>query len=291
MNIDEYEASKNGGQPEAEIETAFEETPAAFEDPTNAPESEPTETEAPTEAQPEVTEPEPEPITPTEPEKKVQTPEENARFAEERRERQAEERAQKALEKLKENDPAFQAAKLLEEIYGAPISQIQVQLQNARMEQIAQQQNIPVEAVQRIENEKRATEQAQREAAQAGQELVQIQFAAWEARMGQEGAKLKQQYNVLSDADIQEAQSYILNTARNPDLPLEQAVMAVHGVKITEAIKQNAKTEALAEISGRKQAPIPPQGGKPTAAATLTDTEKYFAKQMGLTDEEYIKWR
>ena len=289
MNIDEYEASKNGGQPDAEIETALlEEAPAAIEDPTPAPESEPTEIEAPTEVLPEVTEPE---VTPTEPEKKVQTPEENARFAEERRERQAEERAQKALEKLKENDPAFQAAKLLEELYGAPISQIQAQLQRARMEQIAQREQIPVEAVERIENEKRATEQAQREAAQAGQELVQIQFAAWEARMGQEGSQLKQQYAVLSDEDLESAKSYILNTARNPNLPLEQAVMAVHGAKITEAIKQNAKTEALAEISGRKQAPIPPQGGKPAAAATLTDTEKYFAKQMGLTEEEYIKWR
>lgn len=288
MNIDEYEASKNGGQPDAEIETALEDAPAAIEDPTPDPESDPPEPEATPEPEPEVIEPE---ATPAEPEKKVQTPEENARFAEERRERQAEERAQKALEKLKESDPAFQAAKLLEELYGAPISQIQAQLQRARMEQIAQREQIPVEAVERIENEKRATEQARNEAAQAGQELVQIQFAAWEARMGQEGSQLKQQYTVLSDEDIESAKSYILNTARNPNLPLEQAVMAVHGAKITEAIKQNAKTEALAELSGRKNTPIPPQGGKPTAAATLTDTEKYFAKQMGLTEEEYIKWR
>lgn len=280
MTIDEFEATQNGGQPEASIETALEETPAAIEEPEAAPEIEPTEPEATPEPEPENPEPEPDP----ESEKKVQTPEENARFAEERRQRQAEERAQAALEKLKQEDPAFQAAKLLEEIYGAPISQIQSQLQKARLEQIAQQQNIPVEAVERIDKAEKAN-------AQAAQELVQIQFAAWEARMGQESLQIKQQYPVLSDADLQEAQAYILNTARNPDLPLEQAVMAVHGKKLTEAIKQAAKTEALAELSGRKQTPIPPQGGKPTAAATLSDQEKYFAKQMGLTEEEYIKWR
>lgn len=279
MNIDEFLASNNGGEPEASVEEVLTAQPEAIEEPAAAPEIEPTEPEATPEPEPEVIEPEPQPEPET---KKVQTPEENARFAEERRQRQAEQRAQEALEKLKESDPAFQAAKLLEELYGAPISQIQSQLQKARLEQIAQQRSLPVEAVEQIDR----AESAQ---AKATQELVQIQFAAWETRMGQEGMQLREQYPVLSEDDIQQAQAYILNTARNPELPLQQAVMAVHGQKITEAIKQQAKNEALAEISGRKTTPLPPQGGKPAAINTLTADQKYVAKMMGISEEEYQK--
>jgi hypothetical protein len=290
MNIDEFEATQNGGQPDADIEKAFDDVPAEQES-VPAPESEPNEPEASPESEPDVTEPEADSDPEPTPERKVQTPEENARFAEERRQRQAEERAAAALEKLKQEDPAFQTAKLLEEIYGAPITQIQAQLQQARIAKMAEQQGISVDAVQQIENEKAAVARAQEQAALAQHEVTKMQFEKWTARVELEGQQLRKQYPVLTENDIFEATNYMLNTLKNADLPLEQVVHAVHGAKLTEAIKQQAKTEALAEISGRKQTPIPPQGGKPTAAETLTDAEKYVAKQMGLSEEEYIKWR
>lgn len=288
MNIDEFEATQNGGQPDADIEKAFDDIPTEQES-VPAPESEPNEPEASPE--PDVTEPEADSEPEPTPERKVQTPEENARFAEERRQRQAEERAAAALEKLKQEDPAFQTAKLLEELYGAPITQIQAQLQQERVKQMAAQQGISVEAAQTIENEKEAVRRAKEEAAQAQHEVTQLQFEKWTSRVEQEGIQLRKQYPVLTEQDIFEATNYMLNTLQNPNLPLDQVVHAVHGTKLTEAIKQQAKNEALAEISGRKQTPIPPQGGKPAAAETLTDAEKYVAKQMGLSEEEYIKWR
>jgi hypothetical protein len=277
MNIDEFEATQNGGQPDASIEDLdFSAEPETAQEPETK-ELE-TETEESEEQAPETEEED------SKPEKKVQTPEENAKFAEERRQRQAEERAKAELEKLKASDPAFQTAKILEEMYGMPIAQIQERINQARIQQIAEKQNVPVEHIQQIETE-------QKKAADAQQELIRTQFQLWETRVQTESVELKKQYPMLSDDDLQAASQYMLDTVRNPDIPLAQAVFALHGAKITESLKQAAKNEALAEISGRKQSALPPQGSKATPTETLTDAERYVAKQMGLTEEEYLKWR
>lgn len=217
-------------------------------------------------------------VTETEQKKKrVQTPEENARFAEMRRQQQFQERLQQTAE--------YRLAKMLADQYGLTPEQMLQQLEEQRMEQEAKERNIPVELIKEREALRKEQEQMR-------QQLLQIQFQGWKARIDAEAQTVKQNYPMLSDEEIDIAKQAILTQFRNVDMPLETAVLAVHGQKIIESLREMTRQEALAEITGRsKKSPLPIKGSKPPQTETLTEEEKYVARQMGMTEEEYLKYK
>lgn len=216
------------------------------------------------------------------PEKRVQTPEENARFAEMRRQKQAEERAKELLKQT----PEYQLAQFLAQQYGMTPDQLLTKVQEAVLQRQAQQMGVPIEVLKQIEEERRARQELE-------QRLVQTEFQSWYSQKQAEMAQLKSKFSgVLTDEDLQSALVYQLETLKNPNLPLEQVVYAVHGGKIAEHLRKIAKQEALAEISGRKQGPLPPQSAKSAPAdCGLTEEEKYVARKLGLTEAEYAKFK
>ena len=209
--------------------------------------------------------------------KPVQSPEENARFAEQRRQRQ--------LQQMLENMPEYQLAKQLSDLYGLTPEQLLEKVKEEQIRKQAKEQNVPVEFLReqmRIKEENMRTHQ----------ELMELKVKLWKSEMDRQSADIKKQYPVLSDEDIQQARLYILETLRNPDIPLEQAVFALHGKKIAESIKNLSKQDALAEVSGRKRnSVVNTPTGKSNKAVVLTDEERYFAKQFGMTEEEYAKYK
>lgn len=209
--------------------------------------------------------------------KPVQSPEENARFAEQRRQRQ--------LQQMLENMPEYQLAKQLSDLYGLPPEQLLEKVKEEQIRKQAKEQNVPIEFLreqQRIKEENMRTHQ----------ELMELKVQLWKSEMDRQSADIKKQYPVLSDEDIQQARLYILETLKNPDIPLEQAVFALHGKKIAEGIKNLSKQDALAEVSGRKRnSVVNTPTGKSNKAVVLTDEERYFAKQFGMTEEEYAKYK
>lgn len=209
--------------------------------------------------------------------KPVQSPEENARFAEQRRQRQ--------LQQMLENMPEYQLAKQLSDLYGLTPEQLLEKVKEEQIRKQAKEQNVPIEFLreqQRIKEENMRTHQ----------ELMELKVKLWKSEMDRQSADIKKQYPVLSDEDIQQARLYILETLRNPDIPLEQAVFALHGKKIAESIKNLSKQDALAEVSGRKRnSVVNTPTGKSNKAVVLTDEERYFAKQFGMTEEEYAKYK
>lgn len=209
--------------------------------------------------------------------KPVQSPEENARFAEQRRQRQ--------LQQMLENMPEYQLAKQLSDLYGLPPEQLLEKVREEQIRKQAKEQNVPIEFLreqQRIKEENMRTHQ----------ELMELKVQLWKSEMDRQSADIKKQYPVLSDEDIQQARLYILETLKNPDIPLEQAVFALHGKKIAEGIKNLSKQDALAEVSGRKRnSVVNTPTGKSNKAVVLTDEERYFAKQFGMTEEEYAKYK
>jgi len=209
--------------------------------------------------------------------KPVQSPEENARFAEQRRQRQ--------LQQMLENMPEYQLAKQLSDLYGLTPEQLLEKVKEEQIRKQAKEQNVPVEFLReqmRIKEENMRTHQ----------ELLELKVKLWKSEMDRQSADIKKQYPVLSDEDIQQARLYILETLKNPDIPLEQAVFALHGKKIAESIKNLSKQDALAEVSGRKRnSVVNTPTGKSSKAVVLTDEERYFAKQFGMTEEEYAKYK
>ena len=103
--------------------------------------------------------------------------------------------------------------------------------------------------------------------------------------------RLKTDYNVLGDSDLDEAVQYVLRT--NVDMPLEQAVYALHGKKIIEALATAKEQEKLAAESGRKKkTPLAPNNGKASQAAkSITAEEKYIAQQLGMSVDDYLKYK
>ena len=221
-----------------------------------------------------------------EPVKKVQTKEERARFAAERRERQLQERVKEELEKIQQENPANILANELSEMYGMPVEQIVEQMREAKLQKEAQEMKIPVEILKE--------RQADREQLQKVQdELNQIRFEGWKSKIEADGKQLQTKFKMLSQEDIDEAVSYILHEAQNVDIPLEKAVYAVHGEKIINALANGKAQDKLAEESGRKKkTPLPIKGGKTsTKTTTVTDEERYIAKQMGMSVDDYLKYK
>ena len=216
-----------------------------------------------------------------EPSKPVQTKEQNAYFAERRRQEQIDRAVQERIRQSKE----YQTTQLLAEMYGIPQEDLYDRLYEAKLEREAESQNVPVEYL-------REREQLRQQQTQLQDQLNTLLFQQWQSRIENEKATLKSQLNMLTQEDLDQAAYYMLNDLKRTDLPLEQAVFALHGSKILGGLKNSAKNEALAEVSGRKRSPLAPQGGKsPERGVSLTDEERYVAKKLGLTDKEYSKWK
>lgn len=218
------------------------------------------------------------------PKKKVQTPEENARFAAMRRQREMEQKIQAEIERLKQESPEFRLAQTLSEMYGMTPEELVQQLQEAKLQKEAQEKGIPIEFLrERLLEQQRLN--------QLEEELNRLRFQQWQSRIEADSLKLKQEYSFLTDDDIQEAVDYILNVAQNVDLPLEHAVFAVHGRKIAEALANAKLQEQLAADSGRKKTPITPKSGKTSQTRTATAEERYIAQQLGMSVDEYLKYK
>lgn len=253
------------------------------------PNTEATEPETPSEPEPE-TDPEPEPeIEPeeTEPEpepetKKQQTPEENRKFAEQRRQQELERRVQEELDKRLQETPEVRAMRQLQELGYDPNTLVE-QATLAQLQQQSQQTGIPLEVLQQQQQQAQQTNQLQ-------QQLAQVQFQLWEAKVQNEVSQLQSTYPSLTDEDMQGAIDYMVNTLQRTDIPLEQAVMAVHGQKIMHSFREQARNEVLAEKSGRKT-PLQPQGGKSPSTPSLSDDEKLIARMMGVSEEDYLKYK
>jgi len=222
------------------------------------------------------TEPESEPEPPK---KKVQTPEENARFAEQRRQRQL----QAEIERLKAESPEFKLAQRLSELYGVTPDVLLQQIEQEVVRKEAERRGVPPEIIQ-------AEREREQRIKQLESQLLVMQFENWKSRVDAEGERLKKELPYLSDDDIVAAKEYLLKTG-NLNGSLEEAVYALHGKKIAEAIREAARQEALAEISGRKSGPAVMSGRQPNQSVVLTPEERYVAKMMGLTEDEYIKYK
>lgn len=243
----------------------------------------------PKEEEPKVDEPKGETTDPkgeeskTEDDKKVQTPEENAKFAAERRQKELDEKVQAELQKRLAEDPAFQAAKLLEEQYGMKPEQFIEMIRQQEMMEKAQQTGKPIEDIQREYQQTQQQTDLERKNAE-------LELKLWQSEVRVESAQLKQEMPFLTDEQLQEAVDYMLNDLKTTNIPLKRAVMALHGEAILENIQSQAKNEVLAEKSGRKT-PVVPQGGKTPSTPTLNDAEKHFAQIFGMSDEDYIKYQ
>jgi hypothetical protein len=217
--------------------------------------------------------------------KPVQTPEENARFAEMRRQQQAAERAQREFEQQLQQRPEYQMAKMLEEMYGMPADQLMEQLKQAQLEKEAQEKGVPVEYLRQIQDMQMQQQELQNQ-------LERMKFDNWYKRMEQESQQLLEEYKMLNYDDINAAMSFSLQRFGISDMPLSQAVFALHGDKIVSELKKQARQEALAEQSGRKRSALPPQGvTKQGVQPILTEDERRVAKMMGMTEEDYLKWK
>lgn len=245
-----------------------------------APEPEVTPEPEPT-PEPEV-EPEPEPEP--EPVKKEQSPEENAKFAEERRQKQLDERLKQEREKWEKDSTESKITQFLAKQYGMTPDKLFEQLQEAQLQKEAQERNVPVELLKERQEFMNKTQQLE-------QELNKMRFENWRNRIEGEKSTLAKEYPMLNADDMDQAVQFMLGTLRNPEVPLSQAVMAIHGSKIVQSLQEAAKNEALAEISGRAKSPLPPQGGKPAPTVNLTEEEKFVAQLMGVTEEDYLKYK
>jgi hypothetical protein len=286
MEYEEYLASLNGEEDTSSIEDAIASLNNEIEEIDNPPAEEETETETETETEESETEETEETETEEEPEQKEkpkQTPEENAKFAEQRRQKQIEERVQAELKRLQEESPEFKVAKSLSDLYGQPVEEIYKQLEEARLAKQAEQMKVPVEILKKMEAETQKTNALQ-------QQLNQLQFEAWTARVDREEVELKKEYPMLSDDDMYQAKAYLLQRL-GKDVPLDNAIHALHGKKIIQSLKDSAKNDTLAEMSGRKKSALPPQSGKASQSVALSADELYVAKQMGMSPEEYHKYK
>lgn len=214
-----------------------------------------------------------------EPTKKKQSKEENAKFAAERRQKELEKKVQEKLS----SSPEFALAQKLSDMYGKPVDEIMKDIQEAQLQKEATERNLPIELL-RERNEDKARIQSVED------ELNQLKFQAWEARIQTESQTLKGKYTMLTDDDIEESVQFLLNTVGNVNMPLSQAVYALHGEKIIES-KANAKAQDnLASQSGRKtKTPLPPNNGKQKVQGSLTSDELRFAKMLGISESDYLK--
>ena len=221
---------------------------------------------------------------PEDPEQQDFKNEENAQNAERRRQNE-----QRLMERLRQQSPEYHLAQMLGQQFGKTPEQLLADLQQAQIAQQAQQAGVPVEYAQRLF----AAEQAAMTLQQQFEQYQNQQgFMAWQSRVDAETQAVKQQYPGLTDADIDAAKEYALVTLKNTDIPLEQALFAVHGKKMLSMVQEASRNEALAEASGRKQsAVVPPKSGKKTSTDVLSDEERAAAAALGISEKDYLKYR
>ena len=213
---------------------------------------------------------------------KRQSKEENAKFAARRRQQELEDRVQEQLK----NSPEYKLAQKLAKQFGKPIDQILVELEEADIQQEAEERKVTPEQIRRErERDSRAD--------QLEQEINRLKFESWQNQIKLESKDIMGEYKMLTQDDIDTAVDYILNVAKNVELPLEDAVFAVHGKKIAKAMAKQTAQEDLAKESGRKRkTPLAPTNGRSNRTKQeLSADEKYIARQFGLSDDEYRKFK
>ncbi len=209
--------------------------------------------------------------------KSFKTPE-NAVNAERRR--QAE---QRKLDEYRQNLPEHQLLNQLAQERGISTDQLISEIQETMIAQQAARQGIPVEVAKQLQAANQRLQELENQTALR-------EYQDWENRISSEASSLKSAYPFLNDADIDSAKDLLLNKWRNVEAPLEQAVFALHGKKILEQGQQSSRTETLAEVSGRKsKSGVPLNAGKPSDTQVLTEEERYIARQMGISEEVYLK--
>lgn len=227
--------------------------------------------------------PEEDPVVEDKPKK--QSKEDNAKFAAQRREQQLQAKVQEELERLKQESPEFKLAKQLAEMYGTTPEELVVQMQEANLQKEATEKNVPIELLRERQAEKQRLEQVETE-------LNQLRYQSWKNSIEAEGQKLQTEYPMLNQEDMDAAVNYILQTAQNVDMPLEQAVYALHGKKIIDGLAKAKQQDNLATESGRKKkVPLAPNNGKTSQTKSVTAEEKYIAKQLGMSVDDYLKYK
>jgi hypothetical protein len=221
-----------------------------------------------------------------EPTKKKQSKEENAKFAAKRRQDEIDRQVEARMAELQKQSPEYKLAQRLSEMYGRPVEQIMEEMEEAALQKESKESGVSIE---RLRKDRETEERANRLEA----EINQIKFDAWQATIKSDSEALKKQYPVLTQDELDSAVDYILNTVSNVEMPLEQAVYALHGKKIIEAQAKAKVQDDLATKSGRaKKNALPPNNGKGTkVSAKLTADEAYIAKQFGMTADEYKKYQ
>lgn len=225
------------------------------------------------------------PVVEEKPSKK-QSKEDNAKFAAKRRQEELDKKVQEELDRLKTESPEFKLAKQLSEMYGVPADQLVEQMKEAALKKEAQERNLPIELLRE--------RQAERDRLQSVEnELNALRYQQWQGRIESESQTLQTKYPMLEQADMDAAVDYILHTAKNVDLPLEQAVYALHGQKIIESMTTAKVQDKLATDSGRKKrTPLAPNKGTTASSAkSLTAEEKAIAKAFGMSDADYHKYK
>jgi len=223
--------------------------------------------------------------------KRVQTPEENAHFAEQRRQREA-----AIAEKALKNSQEYQIIQTLAQMSGKTPEQMMQELRMAQVQAELQRQNPGITpeqaqlAAPQVIAERQRAEQAEARLRETEEADIQLKFQQWESRMALETNTIKTNHPYITDEEITQARGYMLTVLKNPNVPLEQALYALHGPKILEEQKKLMRTEALAEISGRKgKGPLPPQGGSKSDTEVLTADERFAAKMLGISEKDYLK--
>lgn len=210
-----------------------------------------------------------------------QSKEDNAKFAARRRQQELDARVQEQLK----NSPEYKIAQKLAKQFGKPIDQILTELDDADIQEEAEKRQVTPETVRR---ERETIERADR----LEQENSQLKFQYWQNQIQQDTTKLLTEYPMLNQVDMDKAVDYILNVAKNVELPLEDAMFAVHGKKITKAMAKQTVQDDLATQSGRKRkTPLVPNNSKSSQSKALSADEQYIARQFGMTDDEYRKFQ
>lgn len=220
-----------------------------------------------------------EPVT-----KRKQTPEENAKFAEMRRQSVIEQRVREELERAKAESVEYKTTQMLAQMYGVTPDELYKKIEDARVAKQAEEQGIPVEVARSLEQQKYELDTYK-------QKLQQLEFESWSSKVDAQANQMKKDFPMLTDEDMYDAKVYLLQTIRNPNMPLDQAVFALHGAKITNAYKSNVRNEVLAEVSGRKKGALPPSTRKASTARSLTSDEISAAKALGISIDDYLQFK
>jgi hypothetical protein len=220
-----------------------------------------------------------------EPVKKKQSKEDNAKFAAERRQKEIDRKVQEELQKRMEESPEYLLAKQLTDQFGKTPQEIMTEMQEAALLREAEESKVPVDVLRRQRD-------AENKALKLEQDINKLKFQSWQTQIKSESEKLIEKYTMLNQDDLDASVDYILSVAKNVDMPLEDAVFAVHGKKIVDEMAKAKIQNDLANQSGRsKKTPPSPKNTKPAESKSLTAEEKYIAKQFGMSAEEYNKYR